>query len=50
MKPIDPVTFSVIWGGLISTAAEMGVTLTRTAYSVAVRESYEGDWRKKVNA
>ena len=38
MKPIDPVTFSVIWGGLISTAAEMGVTLTRTAYSVAVRE------------
>jgi N-methylhydantoinase B len=28
----------VIWGGLISTAAEMGVTLTRTAYSVAVRE------------
>jgi len=38
MKPIDAVTFSVIWGGLISTAAEMGVTLTRTAYSVAVRE------------
>jgi N-methylhydantoinase B len=38
VKPIDPVTFSVIWGGLISTAAEMGVTLTRTAYSVAVRE------------
>ncbi len=37
-KAIDPVTFSVIWGGLISTAAEMGVTLTRTAYSVAVRE------------
>ena len=38
MPAIDPVTFSVIWGGLISTAAEMGVTLTRTAYSVAVRE------------
>jgi len=38
MKPIDPVTFSVIWGGLVSTAAEMGVTLSRTAYSVAVRE------------
>lgn len=38
MKALDPVTFSVIWGGLISTAAEMGVTLTRTAYSVAVRE------------
>ena len=35
---LDPVTFSVIWGGLLSTAAEMGVTLTRTAYSVAVRE------------
>jgi len=38
MTAIDPVTFSVIWGGLISTAAEMGVTLSRTAYSVAVRE------------
>lgn len=36
--PVDPVTLSVIWGGLISTAAEMGVTLARTAYSVAVRE------------
>lgn len=35
---IDPVTFSVIWGGLLTTAAEMGVTLSRTAYSVAVRE------------
>lgn len=35
---IDPVTFSVIWGGLLSAAAEMGVTLARTAYSVAVRE------------
>ncbi len=35
---VDPVTFSVIWGGLISAAAEMGVTLARTAYSVAVRE------------
>src|SRR5690349_1673968 len=35
---LDPVTFSVIWGGLLSAAAEMGVTLTRTAYSVAVRE------------
>ena len=38
MTNLDPVTFSVIWGGLLSTAAEMGVTLTRTAYSVAVRE------------
>jgi len=35
---LDPVTFSVIWGGLLAAAAEMGVTLTRTAYSVAVRE------------
>jgi N-methylhydantoinase B len=35
---IDPVTFSVVWGGLLTTAAEMGVTLSRTAYSVAVRE------------
>jgi len=35
---VDPITLSVIWGGLISAAAEMGVTLTRTAYSVAVRE------------
>ena len=34
----DPVTFSVIWGGLVAAAAEMGETLTRTAYSVAVRE------------
>ena len=24
---IDPITFSVIWGGLISAAAEMGVTM-----------------------
>ncbi|MSP87646.1 MAG: hydantoinase B/oxoprolinase family protein [Alphaproteobacteria bacterium] len=38
MNRLDPVTFSVIWGGLISAAAEMGVTLARTAYSVAVRE------------
>ncbi|MER9596874.1 hydantoinase B/oxoprolinase family protein [Mesorhizobium sp. M0244] len=35
---IDPVTFSVVWGGLLTIAAEMGVTLSRTAYSVAVRE------------
>lgn len=37
-RSLDPVTFSVIWGGLLSAAAEMGVTLMRTAYSVAVRE------------
>lgn len=36
--PLDPVTFSVVWGGLLSASAEMGVTLTRTAYSMAVRE------------
>ncbi|MBS7706938.1 hydantoinase B/oxoprolinase family protein [Chelatococcus asaccharovorans] len=35
---IDPVTFSVVWGGLLSTAAEMGSTLLRTAYSMTVRE------------
>jgi N-methylhydantoinase B len=35
---LDPVTFSVVWGGLLSAAAEMGVTLARTAYSMAVRE------------
>jgi N-methylhydantoinase B len=38
MSNLDPVTFSVVWGGLISAAAEMGVTLSRTAYSMAVRE------------
>ncbi len=35
---IDPVTLSVVWGGLLSTAAEMGSTLLRTAYSMTVRE------------
>ena len=38
MPAIDPVTLSVIWGGLISTAAEMGSTLLRAAYSMTVRE------------
>ncbi len=38
---IDPVTFSVVWGGLLSGAAEMGVTLSRTAYSAAVREGLD---------
>lgn len=38
MTAPDPITFSVVWGGLCSAAAEMGVTLSRTAYSVAVRE------------
>lgn len=38
MSTIDPVTFSVVWGGLLSAAAEMGSTLLRTAYSMTVRE------------
>jgi N-methylhydantoinase B len=41
MISINPVTFSVIWGGLLSAAAEMGVTLSRTAYSNAVREGLD---------
>jgi len=38
MQTVDPVSLTVIWGGLISTCAEMGVALSRTAYSMAVRE------------
>ncbi len=38
---LDPTTFSVLWGGLLSAAAEMGVTLSRTAYSMAVREGQD---------
>ncbi len=41
MKQIDPVTFSVLWGGLLSASQEMGVTLARTAYSNAVREGLD---------
>ena len=41
MAKIDPVTFSVLWGGLVSAASEMGVTLSRTAYSAAVREGLD---------
>ena len=41
MSAIDPITFSVLWGGLLSAAAEMGVTLSRTAYSAAVREGLD---------
>lgn len=41
MAAIDPVTFSVLWGGLLSAASEMGVTLSRTAYSAAVREGLD---------
>jgi len=35
---LDPITFSVIWGGVVAASAEIGTTLTRTAYSTAVRE------------
>ncbi len=38
---LDPTTFSVLRGGLLSAAAEMGVTLSRTAYSMAVREGQD---------
>jgi N-methylhydantoinase B len=41
MNKIDPVTFSVLWGGLLSASQEMGVTLARTAYSNAVREGLD---------
>ncbi len=41
MTHIDPVTFSVLWGGLLSASQEMGVTLARTAYSNAVREGLD---------
>lgn len=35
---VDPVTLSVIWGGFVSIAEEMGTTLRLTAFSDAVRE------------
>ncbi len=38
MRDIDPVTFSVVWNGLISIAEEMGTALRRSAYSLGVRE------------
>lgn len=41
MRAVDPVSLTVIWGGLISTCAEMGVALSRTAYSMAVREGLD---------
>lgn len=41
MPQLDPITFSVLWGGLLSAADEMGVTLSRTAYSEAVREGLD---------
>lgn len=36
--PIDPLTLTVIWKGLLSIAEELGVTLRHTAYSEGVRE------------
>ena len=41
MQSVDPVSLTVIWGGLISTCSEMGVALSRTAYSMAVREGLD---------
>jgi N-methylhydantoinase B len=41
MRQIDPVTLSVIWGGFLSIAAEMGATLRRTAFSEVVREGMD---------
>lgn len=38
---IDPVTLSVIWGGFVAIAAEMGATLRRTAFSEVVREGMD---------
>ena len=35
---IDPITFSVVWNGLVSIAEEMGTALRRSAYSLGVRE------------
>lgn len=37
-RKVDPVTISVIWNALISTADEMGGALRRTAFSESVRE------------
>lgn len=38
MSDIDPITFSVVWNGLVSIAEEMGTALRRSAYSLGVRE------------
>lgn len=35
---IDPITVSVLWGGLVSITDDMGSALRRTAFSEAVRE------------
>ncbi|NQU15020.1 MAG: hydantoinase B/oxoprolinase family protein [Desulfobacteraceae bacterium] len=39
MIEIDPITLGVVWGGVRSVAEEMGATLKKTAYSLAVREA-----------
>ena len=38
MSAIDPITFSVVWNGLVSIAEEMGTALRHSAYSLGVRE------------
>ncbi|MDP6549075.1 MAG: hydantoinase B/oxoprolinase family protein [Dehalococcoidia bacterium] len=35
---VDPLTFGVVWNGLIAASEEMGTTLRRSAYSLGVRE------------
>jgi len=35
---VDPLTFGVVWSGLIAAAEEMGTILRRSAYSLGVRE------------
>ena len=36
---LDPIRLEILWGGLVSIAEEMGVTLKKTAYSEMVREA-----------
>jgi N-methylhydantoinase B len=40
-EPINPITLSVLWNGLLSIAEEMGTTLQMTAFSEAVREGQD---------
>ena len=40
-KETDPITLSVVWGALISIGDQMGVALSRTAYSNAVKDGYD---------
>lgn len=41
MAAPDTITLSVVWGGILAAAEEMGITLRRTAYSEAVREGQD---------